>query len=888
MLGEVRPARVLPFPFSLFPFPFSLSNCSHQMIGESFGHFRILSRLGAGGMGVVYRAHDEKLQRTVAIKVVERVAGINAGDRARIVEEARAASGLSHPNICTVYETGDINGRAYIAMEFVDGKTLSESIPIGGLSTDAVVRYGIQIADALAHAHKRGVIHRDLKTANVVISPDGRAKVLDFGLARRVPSELATTVTRSSDSQPAKAIAGTLAYLAPEVLLGNEADERSDIWALGVLLYEIATAELPFKGRNEFDLTAAILREPAAQLPESVPPIIRSIVQRCLAKEPSQRYQHAVEVRAALEAVQSDVGAVSKAPSAQRQIWPMVTALLLIVAAVGAVMVWRQRDRRSVWERTASEGRWTLTLSSEDPIYDPAISADGKMLCYVVEERTGRSDLFVRRVAGGGLVRVTNDDARETTPRFSPDGDRIAFARRESPDGTPEIRIVSTFGGDSRVVMASATSPVWSPNGKELAFLHRTPDGTLELMSAGADGANARELLRADSEFPFLRDPAWSPDARELAIVRGSGGIAGEIWLLPATGGTPRRAMSDPAEVFSESPAYTADGLGIVHSSNRGGATNIWFHPRAGGAPVRLTAGAGPDAGPTIASDGTIAYINSRWRNTLNVHSLTGGASRTLATHSPFMWGPAFSPDGNEVAFSRSEVDGSWHIWSVPTTGGTPKRLTDTADGEVYSRFSRDGSFLVFHTWGTPRRIGRVARSGGAPVMLAFGEASDAFPDVSPDGQRIAFTRTDQRAERIYVAPVSGGTPSLLTESPGAVPRWSPDGTSIVFAANRGYYGGIFVVNADGRNRRRLTTSGGWPVWLPGGTQIGFIVTGRNGDQEIHVVPAAGGSPHVLTNIAFSGSNHLFDVSPDGKLLVTTNAVHVSDEIWLLEPGQKK
>jgi len=857
------------------------------MIGESFGHFRILSRLGAGGMGVVYRAHDDKLQRTVAIKVVERITGVNPSDRARIIEEARAASGLSHPNICTVYETGDINGKAYIAMEFVDGKPLSECIPAGGLSIYAVVRYGIQIADALAHAHKRGVIHRDLKTANVVINPDGRAKVLDFGLARRVPSELATTVTRSSDSQPAQAIAGTLAYLAPEVLVGNGADERSDIWALGVLLYEIASGELPFKGRNEFDLTAAILRESAAALPPSVPPIIRSIVQRCLAKEPSQRYQHAVEVRAALEAVQSDVGAVSKPPSGRRQAWAALAAMLVVIVSVAAFVLWRQRDTRSVWERTASDRRLTLTVPSENPIYDPAISADGKMLCYVVEER-GRTDLFVRRVAGSGLVRVTNDDARETTPRFSPDGDRIAFARRESPDGTPEIRIVSTFGGDSQSVIAAATSPVWSPIGKELAFIHRSPDGTMELMIAGADGTNARTVLRGDSEFPFLRDPAWSPDGGELAIVRGSGGIAGAIWLVPASGGAPRRAMSDPPEVFSESPAYTSDGLGIVHSSNRGGATNIWFYPRTGGTPIRLTTGPGPDTGPTVASDGTIAFINSRWRNTLNVHSLTGAPSRTLATHSPFMWGPAFSPDGAEVAFSRSEVDGSWHIWSVPTAGGTPKRLTDTPDGEVYSRYSHDGSFMVFHTWGTPRRIGRVPRSGGAPVMLAFGDASDAYPDLSPDGQWIAFTRTDRNAERVYIAPAAGGPARLLTESPGAVPRWSPDGKSIAFGANRGYYGGIFIVNADGTNLRRLTPVGGWPVWWPGGTQIGFLVADRNGDQEIQVVPAAGGAAQAVTNIPFSGSNHLFDVSPDGKSIVTTNAVHVSDEIWLLEPGQRR
>jgi eukaryotic-like serine/threonine-protein kinase len=861
------------------------------MIGETLGHFRIVSKLGSGGMGVVYRAHDEKLHRTVAIKVVARESGTTPTDRARIVEEARAASGLSHPHICTVYETGDIDGQAYIAMEFVEGSPLSESIPSGGLPTDAVVRYGIQIADALAHAHKRGVIHRDLKTANVVISADGRAKVLDFGLARRIPTEFEATATRSSDSHAARGIAGTLAYLAPEVLLGQNADERSDIWALGVVLYEAAAGELPFKGRNEYDLTAAILREPATPLPQSVPPMIRAIVQRCLAKEPSQRYQQAVEVRAALEAIQSDPGSVSTPVRDERWSWRPAIPVMIGIGAIVLValfLLWRQRDTRSTWERVASDGRLTLTLPSEDPVYDPAISPDGKMLCYAVESKDGRTDLFVRRVAGGGLVRVTNDDARESWPRFSPDGDRIAFTRRESRDGTPEIRIVSTFGGDSTAVIQSAAAPVWSPSGKELASLRRTPEGNIDLVIAGADGTNPRVVIRGDSQFPFLRDPAWSPDGLELAVVRGSGGIAGEIWLVPATGGAPRQAMSDPPEVFSDSPAYTADGLGIVHSSNRGGATNIWFYPRRGGLPVRLTAGPGPDAGPTVAADGTIAFINSRWRNSLDTHDLVSGASRTLATHSPYLWGPSFSPDGSEIAFSRSEVDGSWHLWKIPTSGGTPQRLTDTGSGEVYSRYARDGSFILFHTWSTPRRIGRVARTGGAPAMMAFGEDSDAFPDLSPDGTSIAFTRTDRNAERIYVAPAGGGTAKLLTESPGAVPKWSPDGKRIVFAGNRGYYGGVFVLNADGSNVRKVTDIGGWPVWWPDGGQIAFVVIGRNGDQEIQVVPSTGGSPRPVCGIAFSGSNHLFDISPDGKLLVTTNAIHVSDEIWLLEPRQKR
>jgi Tol biopolymer transport system component len=383
-----------------------------------------------------------------------------------------------------------------------------------------------------------------------------------------------------------------------------------------------------------------------------------------------------------------------------------------------------------------------------------------------------------------------------------------------------------------------------------------------------------------------MREPAWSPDGQEIAIIRGSGGVAGEIWLVPVKqGGAPRRPISDPPEVFSHSPAYTADGLGIVHSSNRGGATNIWFYPRRGGAPVRLTAGPGPDMSPTAAADGTIAFINSRWRNTLDVYTLrSASAPRSLLSHSPYLWGPAFSRDGKTIAFSRSEVDGSWHIWSIPAEGGTPKRLTDTPSGEVYSRFSPDGASIFFYTWMTPRRIERVSADGGAPQSVDLGSASDAFPDVSPDGRQIAFTRTDQDAEHVYIAPVGGGTPRLLTSSPATVPRWSPDGRQIAFGANRGGTGGIFVIDADGRNERRVTTTGGWPVWWPDGRQIGFIVTGRADGQEIHVVGRDGGQTRHLSEIVYQGSNHPFDISPDGTRLVTTNAVHVSDEIWLLEP----
>ncbi len=724
------------------------------MVGQTLGHFRITARLGSGGMGTVYRAHDEKLQRTVAIKLVGHDTITTPADRAKIVEEARASSALNHPHICTVYQTGEIDGQAYIVMEYVEGRPLSELIPADGLPLEAVIRYGAQIADALEHAHSHGVVHRDLKTPNVVVGANGRAKVLDFGLARRVPSNLTEAATRSSDAVRA-GLAGTLAYMPPEVLLGEPGNERSDIWALGVTLFEMSTGELPFKGRNDFDLTAAILRSPPQALPARVPAMVRGVIQRCLAKDPAHRYQRAGEVRAALEAIQSDTAVDVRMPPQKSGAVPwrwLGAAALLMVCAIGGIL-WSRRERESIWQQAANRGQLTQAMASDTPIYEPAISPDGRMLCYAGEDADGRVDLYVRQVAGGALVKLTDDAASERAPRFSPDGDRIAFTRRSAEGGPAELRIVPSLGGDPLVTIPGAGDAAWSPDGRQLAFMRRTAEGVVELAIASVDGSNTRGLLQSDSVYPFVRQPAWSPDGRELAIVRGTGGIAGEIWSVPASGGTPRRLFTDTSEVFADSPVFTPDGFGLIHSSNRGGATNLWVYSLRGGPMVRLTTGPGPDTEPTVTRTGHVAFVNSRWRNALQLHATDGSGSRTLLSHSPFLWGPAFSPDSTEIAVSRSEVDGSWHIWSVSVSGGTPRRLTATEDGEVYPRYAPDGQSLFFHSWKTPRRIGKVGRQGGRPERLSFGDANDAFPDVSPDGRQLVMTRTEKDAERLYVAP---------------------------------------------------------------------------------------------------------------------------------------
>jgi len=281
------------------------------MLGETLGHYRILEKIGAGGMGEVYRAHDEQLERDVALKVLPATGFSDPAARARLLREARSAAGLNHPHICTVHEVGEADGQAYIAMELVAGQSLSARLAAGRIPAEEVLRYGLQLAEALAHAHKRGIVHRDLKSANVMVTPEGRAKVLDFGLAKRSSgAELAEATTRSQASltQPG-ALVGTLAYMAPEQLRGQSADARSDVWALGVVLYEMAAGQRPFRGDTGYDLTAAILREPPPSLPSKVPVQLQAVIERCLEKEPERRYQQGEEVRAALEAIQK--GAVA-------------------------------------------------------------------------------------------------------------------------------------------------------------------------------------------------------------------------------------------------------------------------------------------------------------------------------------------------------------------------------------------------------------------------------------------------------------------------------------------------------------------------------------------------------------------------------------------------
>src|SRR5580704_2151570 len=643
------------------------------MIGKTFAHYVVLEKAGAGGMGVVFRARDETLHRDVALKLPSKNSCSDEDARERILREARAASALNHPHICTIYEVGEVDGQPYIAMEYIAGETLSRRIPPNGLPTESVLDLAAQVADALDHAHTQGILHRDLKSANVRMTSSGQLKVLDFGLALNLNDAGVEGLTRSTNLDTSSVV-GTLAYMAPELLVGKPPDSRTDIWSLGVLLYELAAGVLPFQGRTGFELTTAILRETPPALPTHVTPGLRAVITRCLAKEPEKRYQRASEVRAALEALQSATGVTQRVAQTEKSRTSfLLGAIGLLAVAVVALLVFGRLGKRGGGPQVG--GKLRLFLSSEDNLGGPALSPDGKMVAYV-RESNGRQDLYVSRVAGGEHVRLTNDDSRKDGPQFSPDGERLTFVRYAANAAQPEICVVPALGGGIVPLLPDAQYPAWSPDGNSLAFILRKPGEHEALAVSGTDGSNVRTILKGDDVYPFLSTPSWSPDGMTLTVSRSRGGMNRDIWIVPAHGGDATRLTKDAAGVVSDWPVFAPDGRGVVHRSNRGGASNLWLQPLESESPVQLTTGPGPDTSPSISREGTIAFLNSRTRNSLLVYSFADGTSKTLLTEASRVWAPAFSPDGKEIAYSRDEPDGSWHLWIVPASGGLPRQIT--------------------------------------------------------------------------------------------------------------------------------------------------------------------------------------------------------------------
>ena len=509
------------------------------MMGKTISHYRILEKLGEGGMGLVYKARDTHLDRFVALKVLPPEKVADPERKRRFVQEAKAASALNHPNIITIHDIASENGIDFIVMECVQGKSLDALVPRKGLRLNATLKLAVQLADALAKAHSAGIVHRDLKPTNVMVTEDGLVKVLDFGLAKLTElsgSADAATLTLEHRTEQGT-IVGTVSYMSPEQAEGKKVDGRSDIFSFGALLYEMVTGRRAFQGDTKLSILTAILREdpkPPSQIAEDLPTEAERIINRCLRKDPARRWQTMADIRIALQELkeESDSGKllVASAPqAARRKSWLWVVGLLALLA-VSVTLLWLSRSTSKAPHVELTAVPLTSYPGMED---QPSFSPDGSQVAFVWNgEKQDNDDIYVKLIGSGGWLRLTSDPARDYSPAWSPDGSSIAFLR-DLPGGRTAVRLVPPIGGSERKLAETTTSMglpsasmgllsclAWTPDGSSLAIVDRnSPEQPFRVFLLSVETGQKRKLTSpprdADDFFP-----AFSPDGRALAFVR--------------------------------------------------------------------------------------------------------------------------------------------------------------------------------------------------------------------------------------------------------------------------------------------------------------------------------------------------------------------------------
>ena len=867
-----------------------------SLLGRQLGAYKILSLLGAGGMGEVYKAQDTLLNRIVAIKVLPRHLSERADLRQRFEREARALASLSHPHICPIHVIGKEDGIDFLVMEYVAGKTLDELIPRKGLRSNEVLKYAIQIADALATAHAAGIVHRDLKPGNIMVSESGQVKVLDFGLAKlsgkAASQEPDATTPLASGKGPRTeegTVLGTVSYMSPEQAEGKNLDARSDIFSFGLVLYEMVTGQRAFTGESDLAILTAILREepkPPSQIVGDIPPDLEKIIKRCLRKDRERRSQTMADVKIALQDLkeESDSGTLVQAPSTKGvrrrgKVWAVVAVVLLVVAGVA---VWINRSTTKVPEAPLTAVPFTSYPGKEQ---QPSFSPDGNQVAFSWNgEKRDNFDIYVKLIGSPTPVPLTTNPADDLSPAFSPDGRSIGFVRKTKEHAT--FIVIPSIGGPERTIAdlpGNVVSFAWLPDGNWIVA-----DG-LELLSIET-GETRRLTSPPTKSFPDVH-PTVSPDGRTVAFDRTERMDFDEIYLLDLTEdlkpkGDPRQ-LTFMRRFITSGPQWTLNGRQIIFSAAVSfDMSNLWRVAVSGKAePEQLPFGNNAKS-CAISKDGKrLVYElgvsdSNIWRVSLSSPGKAAGPPARFIGSTRHDFSPTYSPDGKRIAFisDRSGVVGIW----VSNADGT---------NEV-ELFSRIGSYSASPCW-------------------------------SPDGRDLAFNFNGEGDSSIYVIRGSGGKPTRLTRdsSQALTPNWSPDGNWVYFASTRTGRSEVWKVPAKGGEAVQVTKNGGsgpsqltdgnyvyykkdasaWKMSVSGGQEdqvlpsvyedsfyvvkdgIYFIPEpGTDKKYSIQFLSFATGNKRSVTPISrppFSG----FSVSPDGQSLLYAQLDEQGSDLMLVE-----
>ena len=811
--------------------------------GIRLGPYEILSPLGAGGMGEVYKAKDTRLERMVAVKVLPERLAEDADALARFVREAKAVAALSHPNILAIHDVGHEASVAYAVTELLEGETLREALALGPLSSRKAREYGVQVALGLAAAHEKGIVHRDLKPDNIFITRDERLKILDFGLAKpgAGPSDArdeTQSPTVSGYTEPGK-VMGTVGYMSPEQVRGVAVDHRSDIFSFGAVLYEMLTGSRAFQRETAAETMTAILkedpREPSSVGADAV--ALVPVLRHCLEKKPERRFQSARDLAFALETASvttTGSGAAMVAPVAERSAvvgkWLGATALIAAAAITGYLV----RPARSAAPAPAwSEA--TVAPLTTDPGYEgePTFSPDGQTIAYV-SDRDGNFEIYLQQIAGGPALNLTNNPAADIQPAVSPDGREIAFVSNRAggsdiiyaapflPLVGGDIWIMPALGGPARRIVQNGNCPSWSPDGANLLYVHGTFRNA-RIAVVPAAGGESRDVPIEGSSVQRYFFPSLSEDSRWLIYQNGQ-----QIEVVPAAGGK--------AKVLArgESPAWGVGSTSVVYTNAMPGkGRTLWTSPFSlargefSGRPEPLTFGRGGDVGARVSRDGkTIAF--SAVDQSLNLEELPYDTEAGRATGPPReltsgnnrvgFFDP--SPDGKAVVFA-AERGAQSHLWRIDPPA-TPVELT------------RDPKY------------------------------SDTWPQWSPDGGEIAFSRGTeaprQGAQAVWLMNADGTNPRKLLDS-SEVAAWLPDRKLLVQRGDTvlrvdpatGATAPLAGVKA--RTLLAVDRSGQWLAYQSSG----------GGPMNVMAVPVAGGTPRLVSMGTYDGYHPLF--SPSGRWL---------------------
>jgi serine/threonine protein kinase len=885
--------------------------------GATFaGRYQIIEELGKGGMGLVYKARDTRLDRFVAIKVLPHEKISDPERKRRFIQEAKSASALNHANIIHIYDIEQAGGIDFIAMEYVDGRTLNELIGRKGLKLDEALRYGIQVADALTAAHEAGIVHRDLKPGNVMVTGKGQVKVLDFGLAKLTETlpvgQGDPTLTLRPLTEEGR-IVGTIAYMSPEQAEGRKVDARSDIFSFGALLYEMVTGKQAFQGASSASTLAAILKDnpkPAGELVESLPREVERLISRCLRKDISQRFQDMADVKITLEELkeESDSGALTAArpEKTRRTLYQKLAAIAFIAIGLAVVIWFLVHPKGPKAEPPLSAIPLTSYPGEED---NPSFSPDGTQVAFVWDPKPiSAFHIYVKQIGVEPPTRLTDSPAEELSPAWSPDGRFIAF-RREISQKRFRLIIVPQRGGRERELAEVDTSTItwqlveppylaWTPDSKWLACPCPVPGtgGGWGLFLFSAESGEKRELTHPPDGIAGDTAPAFSPDGRTLAFTR----VGSKSQLLLQRLSKAYTPQGEPAVVPLDNPwsigaAWTPDGKDIVFASGSGWEDlTLWRmslgkNPR----PHRLERAPNNASKPAISRQGgRLAFIVAKhdvdiWRADLPEPGRNPTPPFPFIVSTQLDYSPVYSPDGRKIAFA-SRRSGTDELWVVDSDGTNPVQVTTTGIPPYGPTWSPDGLKMAFQAKTNEDNVPNlyvVSVNGGPWKRLTSGPYLVENPFWSRDGRSIYFDLCGPGQCDIWRMPAEGGKAVQITHKGGSGAIESFDGKFLYYQQGWPHEISIWRVPVEGGEETKILGSASlsW-LWTLGEEKIYFFnKADPKGRSDFLTYDLKTGETRKIFTVERSIYSWSIAVSPDERTILFSLYGEASSDLMLVE-----